>query len=279
MAVSCAVRPTVRFAQAPAHTWTLGPGGSSPSNSATGTRTTWNGTTPTSPGRSRPRCPVNRSGPRLTLSWLNPLLCLTQAGLAAVAHLCAGATHGGTQPTSPASLELTRARSCGSRLIVGVRSVIGAAGCLAMAWRAAKAPSVEVSHPLLDRRLPLLRGRGDVLDQTPGIEAEFLGHAQRLDRQSTAALCLSPALLFRGLAWLRHGASHSFLDDVFAGATPTPRGPARHQRPPGPRSGSARCRCRQGCCRAGRDGPRRWQTSRRHAQAVPGGRAARPPVS
>src|SRR6266567_6293928 len=62
------------------------------------------------------------------------------------------------------------ARSRGSRLTAGVRPGIRPLGCLARARLGAIAPLVDVAHPLLDRRLPLLLGRRDVLDQAPGAE-------------------------------------------------------------------------------------------------------------
>src|SRR6266508_3502870 len=58
------------------------------------------------------------------------------------------------------------ARSRGSRWAAAVRPlpIIGSRGCLATAWLGAIAPLVDLAHPILYRRLPLLLGRSDVLD-------------------------------------------------------------------------------------------------------------------
>src|SRR5664279_1840560 len=54
---------------------------------------------------------------------------------------------------------------------------------------------VEVAHPILDRRLPLLRARRDVLDKAPRTDAQLLGHPHRLVRQPAAPLRFGPELL------------------------------------------------------------------------------------
>src|SRR5664279_6506106 len=59
----------------------------------------------------------------------------------------------------------------------------------------ALAPFVEVAHPILDRRLPLLRARRDVLDKAPRTDAQLLGHPHRLVRQPAAPLRFGPELL------------------------------------------------------------------------------------
>src|SRR5664279_2781627 len=53
---------------------------------------------------------------------------------------------------------------------------------------------VEVAHPILDRRLPLLRARRDVLDKAPRPDAQLLGHPHRLVRQPAAPLRFGPEL-------------------------------------------------------------------------------------
>src|SRR6266545_1178388 len=87
--------------------------------------------------------------------------------------------------------------------------IIGSGGCLATARLGVMAPRVDVAHPILDRCLPPLLGRRDVLDQASGAETQFLGHAHRLAGQSAPSLCLCPALLLTGLVRSRHDASLS----------------------------------------------------------------------
>ncbi len=87
--------------------------------------------------------------------------------------------------------------------------IIGSRGCLATARLGVMAPPVDVAHPILDRCLPPLLGRRDVLDQASGAETQFLGHAHRLVGQSAPSLRLCPALLLTRLARSRHDASLS----------------------------------------------------------------------
>src|SRR6266536_2659132 len=98
------------------------------------------------------------------------------------------------------------ARSRGSRWAAAVRPlpIIGSRGCLATARLGAIAPLVDLAHPILYRCLPLLLGRSDVLDQAPGVEAQLLGHADRLVGQSAPSLRLRPALLLTWLVRFRH---------------------------------------------------------------------------
>src|SRR5664279_3713098 len=69
---------------------------------------------------------------------------------------------------------------------------------------------VEVAHPILDRRLPLLRARRDVLDKAPRTDAQLLGHPHRLVRQPAAPLRFGPELL---LVQLR---AHQLLPNYLA---------------------------------------------------------------
>src|SRR6266508_4301815 len=87
--------------------------------------------------------------------------------------------------------------------------IIGSGGCLATARLGVMAPRVDVAHPILDRCLPPLLGRRDVLDQASGAETQFLGHAHRLVGQSAPSLRLCPALLLTRLVRSRHDASLS----------------------------------------------------------------------